>query len=158
MITEILPPDTGAAFAAMRALRPHWTDRDAFVAHVDTVQRPAGYRLVGAFGDNGADATPDASPDALAVLGFRTTASLSWGRFVYVDDLSTHPDARRRGHAGRLLAWVRDEAHRLGCDEVHLDSGVGPARHDAHRLYLGAGYAITAHHFALPVRAVDGRG
>jgi hypothetical protein len=31
-----------------------------------------------------------------------------------------------------LLEWLGDEAWRLGCDEFHLDSGVGLDRADAH--------------------------
>lgn len=138
-----MPPDTGAAYAAMRELRPHLASLEAFVEQVDTVQRAEGYRLVGAFPGSGAD--------AVAVAGFRVATCLSWGRHVYVDDLSTMPSARGRGLARQLLAWVRDEAVRLGCAQVHLDSGVGPGRHPAHRLYLNAGYGITAHHFARPL-------
>lgn len=141
MLREILPPNTGSAFAAMRELRPHLASRSAFIEQVDTVQRPAGYRLVGA--------SPLDDGDAVAVAGFRVTTSLSWGRHVYIDDLSTLPSARRHGFAGQLLGWVHREAERLGCDQVHLDSGVGPDRRSAHRLYLNAGYLISAHHFAL---------
>jgi hypothetical protein len=36
---------------------------------------------------------------------------------------------------------------RCGCDQLHLDSGVGPEREDAHRLYFNAGLRITAYHF-----------
>ena len=35
----------------MRALRTHYTDEAEFVRRVDEVQRPQGYRLVGAFDD-----------------------------------------------------------------------------------------------------------
>ena len=68
-----------------------------------------------------------------------------------MDDLSTLPEARGRGHAGALLDWLVAEAGRHGCDELHLDSGVQIERRDAHSLYLGNGYAITAHHFSRPV-------
>lgn len=139
MLREIVPPDTALAFSAMRELRTALTDRGKFVEQVDSIQRPQGYRLVGVLPDEGAD--------AVAVVGFRVATSLSWGPHVYVDDLCTVPSARGRGYAGQLLAWVRDEAGRLGCREVHLDSGVGPDRYTAHRLYLNSGYVINAHHF-----------
>jgi len=127
----------------MRPLRPHLAGRDAFVARVDDVQRPEGYRLVAAFEDG---------DEAVAVTGFRVLHNLAWGtRALYVDDLSTHPDARRRGHASALLGWLRAEARRLGCDEFHLDSGVGPERLDAHRLYFNAGMRIASYHFVSPV-------
>jgi GNAT superfamily N-acetyltransferase len=139
-VHEIVAPDTGLAFAAMRELRRELADEAAFVQRVDEVQRPEGYRLVGVF--------EEGAPDAVAVAGFRVAHSISWGRFLYVDDLSTAAGARRRGHARRLVDWLIEEAERLGCGQVHLDSGVGPDRADAHRLYFNAGLVISAHHFA----------
>jgi GNAT superfamily N-acetyltransferase len=56
--------------------------------------------------------------------------------------------ARGRGHGRALLEWLADEAVRCGCDQLHLDSGVGPEREDAHRLYFNAGLRITGYHFA----------
>jgi GNAT superfamily N-acetyltransferase len=137
-IREITPPDTGRAFLAMKELRTHLSDEAEFVRLVDEVQRPEGYRLVGAFEDDG----------AVAVAGFRTGNNLAWGRFLYVDDLSTRPDFRRRGYGRALLVWLAREAARLGCEQVHLDSGVGLERAEAHRVYLNAGFVISSHHFA----------
>ncbi len=139
MIREIHPPDTATAFEAMRALRAHFTDVEAFVRRVDEVQRPEGYRLVGAFEESEAAAA--------AVAGFRCGHNLAWGDYLYVDDLSTHPDARHRGHGRALLDWLVEEAKRLGCEQLHLDSGVGLERADAHRLYMNANLVISAHHF-----------
>ena len=65
-----------------------------------------------------------------------------------MDDLSTLPEGRRRGYGRQLLEWLTDEARRLGCEQLHLDSGVGPERTDAHRLYFNTGLEITSHHFA----------
>jgi GNAT superfamily N-acetyltransferase len=140
VIREVLPPDTGLAWLAIRELRPAWDDEEAFVRHVDEVLRPGGYRIAGTF--------EAGTPHAVAAAGFRAAENLPWGRFLYVDDLSTLPAARGRGNAGALLEWLQAEAARLGCGEVHLDSGVQLARRDAHSLYLGHGYAITSHHFA----------
>jgi GNAT superfamily N-acetyltransferase len=123
----------------MRALRTYYTDEAAFVQRVDEIQRPAGYRLVGAFEQDGR---------CTAVAGFRLIRNLAWGDCLYVDDLSTLPSARRRGHGRALIEWCVGEAARLGCDELHLDSGVGPEREDAHRLYFNTGLRITSYHFA----------
>jgi GNAT superfamily N-acetyltransferase len=123
----------------MHELRPQLRDEDAFVRQVDELLRPEGYRLVGSFGDG--------AGHALAVAGFRVGHSMDWGRFVYVDDLSTLPEARRAGHARALLDWLGEEAERLGCDQLHLDSAVGPTRTDAHRLYFNAGLEIRGFHF-----------
>ena len=139
-LREIAAPDTALAFPAMQALRTQYEDQAAFVARVDDVQRGEGYRIVGVFEDD--------TPHALAVAGFRVGHMLAWGRFLYVDDLSTLPEARRRGYGRQLLDWLTDEARRLDCDQLHLDSGVTADRYDAHRLYLNSGLAITSHHFA----------
>lgn len=141
-IREILPPHTALAYAAMRTLRPHRDELAEFLRRVDEVQRPEGYRLVGAFEEEGEDRP------ATAVAGFRVGHNLAWGRFLYVDDLATSPEARRRGHGRALIDWLFEEAERLECEELHLDSGVGPERLDAHRLYFNAGMRITSHHFA----------
>jgi GNAT superfamily N-acetyltransferase len=144
VVRELLPPETGLGFEAMRALRPHWDNREVWVVRVDELQRADGYRLVAAFEDEGGD--------AVAVAGFRLGHNLAWGRFIYVDDLSTLPLARGHGHGEALLRWIFDEAQRLGCDEVHLDSGAVPERWAAHRLYHRVGMNIGSHHFQRPVR------
>jgi GNAT superfamily N-acetyltransferase len=139
-VREIVRPDTGLAFLAMKALRTHVPDEAEFVRLVDEVQRPQGYRLAGAF-----DAE---EPAAAAVAGFRTGNNLAWGHFLYVDDLATRPEFRRRGLGTALLVWLAREAAREGCEELHLDSGVQLERADAHRLYMSSGLVISAHHFS----------
>ena len=142
-VREIPAGETALAHPAMAALRGDWADEDAFIRRVDELQRPEGYRLAGSF--------EEGRRDAAAVAGFRVAHSLAWGRYVYVDDLSTAPDCRRRGHGRALLDWLAEEGRRLGCDQLHLDSGVGLERRDAHRLYLNAGLVISSHHFARPL-------
>jgi GNAT superfamily N-acetyltransferase len=131
---------THLAHQAMRGLRSAYGSEQEFVEHIDGVLRATGYRLVGAFAPG--------REQAVAVAGFRTGESLAWGRYLYVDDLSTAPDARRHGHAGALLDWLAEEGRRLGCSQLHLDSGTGAERFDAHRLYHNHGLAIYSHHFA----------
>jgi GNAT superfamily N-acetyltransferase len=139
-LREIVPPDTALAFHALQALRPHYATKAALVRDVDEFLRPEGYRLVGVFDDR--------TEHALAVAGFRVQHMLSRGRYLYVDDLSTLPDARRRGYGRLILDWLADEARRLGCERLHLDSAVRAERVNAHRLYFNAGLAIEAYHFA----------
>jgi GNAT superfamily N-acetyltransferase len=138
-IRELPPEETGLAFEAMRVLRPRLEDVDEFVDRVNRVQRPEGYRLVAAL--------PAGGGEAAAVAGFRPMNTLVSGLQLYVDDLSTLPDARRRGLAGRLMRWLREEAEGVGCASLELDSAVGAERTDAHRLYFNQGLAITAFHF-----------
>jgi GNAT superfamily N-acetyltransferase len=137
-VREIRPGETRLAFAAMRELRTDLPSEDEFIRRVDEVQRPEGYRLVGRF--------EDGEDDAVAVVGFRLGNSLAWGHFLYVDDLITRAAHRSRGHAGALMDWLVGEARRLGCDQLHLDSGT--QRHDAHRFYLAHGLLIPGFHFA----------
>lgn len=143
MIRELLPADTGLAFEALHALRPHLTGPEELVERVDSVQREQGYRLTGAF--------EEGEEQAAAVAGFRIEDTLAYGRILYIDDLATRPAARRRGHARALLDWLAGEAQRCGCAELHLDSGVGENRQDAHRLYFNASMQITSYHFARPL-------
>jgi len=139
-IRELPIGETHLAHQAMCALRTPYDSEERFVERVDSVLRPAGYRLLGAF-------SPDREP-AVAVAGFRVGDNLAWGHYLYVDDLSTAPDARREGRAGALLEWLIEEGRRLGCAQLHLDSGVGPERFDAHRLYHnhGAGSPLLRGH------------
>lgn len=139
-IRELLPPETGLAFEAMRELRTNLDDEQSFVRQVDEVQRAEGYRLIAAF------ETEASEPSAVA--GFRICNSLAWSHCLYVDDLSTKSTERRRGHARALLDWLVEEGKRLGCDQLHLDSGVGINRANAHRFYMNTGLVISAHHFA----------
>ena len=83
----------------------------------------------------------------VAVAGFRVLHNLAWGNALYVDDLST---LRRRaaGARPRPARVVRGGGRAARLPQLHLDSGVGPEREDAHRLYLNTRLRITAHHFA----------
>jgi GNAT superfamily N-acetyltransferase len=139
-IRKLSVGETHLGHQAMRELRPAYGDERAFVEHVDTVLRPAGYRLVAIFAPG--------QEHAAAVAGFRVGDSLAWGHYLYVDDLSTAVGARCQGHAGALLDWLIDEGRRLGCEQLHLDSNTGSTRFDAHRLYYNHGLAIHSHHFA----------
>jgi GNAT superfamily N-acetyltransferase len=143
VIVELVPPNTGQAFEAMRELRPELVSREDFVQRVDQLQRPSGYRLV--------VSVPDVRATTVAVAGFRLGDNLAWGRHLYIDDLSTVSAAQQQGHARDLLGWLRIEAERLGCRHVHLDSGVGTDRTAAHRLYFNSGYRISSHHFVRDV-------
>jgi GNAT superfamily N-acetyltransferase len=139
-IRELAAGETHLAHQTMRALRTAYESEQEFVEQVDGVLRPAGYRLVGAFVSD--------REQAIAVADFRVGDSLAWGHYLYVDDLSSTHDVRRQGHAGALLDWLAQEGRKLGCGQLHLDSGTGAERFDAHRLYHSHGLAVYSHHFA----------
>jgi GNAT superfamily N-acetyltransferase len=143
-IREIRAGETARAARALLELRPQRAPSEKLVALANG-QRAAGYRLVGSF--------EPGEHDAAAVAGFRLQENLAWGRHIYVDDLVTRADRRGRGHGGALMRWLADEAARAGCEQLHLDSGVGPEREDAHRLYFNAGMRIGSYHFQRPVGA-----
>jgi GNAT superfamily N-acetyltransferase len=143
VIEEIQARATHLAYTAMLELRPNIGPEPAFAEHVDNVLRPEGYRLVGLFVKEGLY--------AVAVAGFRVVNYLAWGHALYCDDLSTRYEFRKQGYAGQLMDWMIDEAKRLHLDEFHLDSGVGPDRTEAHRLYFDKRMRISAHHFSRPV-------
>ena len=126
--------DRRAAFPVMRALRTHIEAEADFLARV-RAQEEVGYRLA-LLRDGDA---------ILAVAGFRLAENLAWGRFLYVDDLVTAPEARSRGCGAALLAWLFERARDEGCSELHLDSGTH--RSDAHRFYEREGMEPTSLHF-----------
>lgn len=128
-----------ACFGVFSHLRPHLNE-DSFVVRV-TQQQKEGYNIV----------YLQQQGEVVAAAGFRMCHFLAWGKVLYIDDLITHPEAKRRGFGGSILTWLIEEAERTGCDEVHLDSGYH--RHDAHRLYLKKGFKLASHHLCLQVSA-----
>lgn len=139
-VREVPAGETGLVAPALLALRPGYGTEAELAERVDRVLRPGGYRVAGAFEERASHAG--------AAIGFRVGENLAWGRFLYVDDLSTRPDHRGRGLARELLRWVEEEAVRLGCDELHLDSGTQAERAPAHALYFRSGMRISSHHFS----------
>ena len=115
----------------MSALRTHYTDEAEFVRRVDEVQRPQGYRIVGAFEDD----------RCVAVAGFRVIRNLAWHDTLYVDDLSTLPEARGRGHGRALLlalfAAFKGDGLRRAELSVHGDN------RGAARLYESVGMTAS---------------
>jgi GNAT superfamily N-acetyltransferase len=140
LVRELGPGETALAARTLLELRPALGSAEALVRQVDERQRPAGYRLAGAFAEG--------DQHAAAVAGFRVNEFLAWGRHLYVDDLVTAEVHRGRGHADRLFAWLEEEARRAGCTQLHLDSGLGEDRRDAHRFYFRHGLRIASFHFA----------
>lgn len=121
----------------MRQLRENYGEAE-FVERVK-FQQTCGYQL----------AFLTADGQVRAVAGFRILENLSWRRYLHVDDLVSDADARSRGHGAALLGWLKTRARELGCNELHLDSGV--QRFGAHRFYLAQRMDITCHHFGTKI-------
>lgn len=124
---------------ALLALRPHLTNETALPI---LIEQRANESYDVAFVDTGDGPAP-------AVITYRRQTMLFSGKTVYIDDLSTLPEARGHGYAGALLDFVIEKAREWGVQTVSLDSGHGPDRANAHRLYLNKRFRISSHHFSL---------
>jgi len=123
-----------AGFEVMKELRPHLADGEAFAAQVAR-QAGEGYRLLAAWQDG----------RVAGLAGYRLQENLIYGRFIYVDDLVVGSRVRSRQIGQRLLDAVRDEARRLGCNRLVLDTGL--ANSMAQRFYFRQGLLSTGLHF-----------
>jgi GNAT superfamily N-acetyltransferase len=139
-VRELTPEETPLACNALRELRPHVTSPEELESLVNGAQRAEGYRLIASF--------PDGDREPAAVAGFRVRHTLYAGYMLYVDDLVTREARRGEGHADALMRWLLEEAARLGCDQLHLDSGVQRERETAHRFYFNHRLRISAYHFS----------
>ncbi|MEO6696247.1 MAG: GNAT family N-acetyltransferase [Ignavibacteria bacterium] len=88
---------------------------------------------------------------AVSAIGYRYMQFLHNGKHFYIDDLSTLPEYRGKGYAGKLIDYVADLAEKKGFGVITLDSG--PSRHDAHRLYLNKGFIISSYHFSKKLKS-----
>lgn len=132
------PDEIRRCFPVMSELRPHLIEAE-FVARTKRQQQD-GYHL----------AFLTDKRMVKAVAGYRFSESLSWGKFLYVDDLVTAEKFRSQGHGQKLFKWLVKQAKSRGCDQLHLDSGVH--RFNAHRFYLASRMDIIAHHFAIKLK------
>ena len=137
--TALEASDIRKCWKAIFALRP-FLHEETFIETIQRLQK-GGYNLVYIEEDG----------EAAAVGGFELGEKLHRGKYLYVDDLSTLPQYRKKGYGGKLLEWIIEFARKKGCDQVHLDSGV--QRFDAHRFYLKKGFHISSHHFAMIIKA-----
>ena len=122
-----------SCYELMAVLRPHLIKTD-FQNRVSR-QMEQGYQLRALQNAN----------DPLALIGYRLVENLISGKFLYIDDLVTAPNHKRKGYAGQLLDWAIQFSIDEGCQAVQLDSGFQNA--DAHRLYFNKGFQLSAHHF-----------
>lgn len=123
-------------YPVMVQLRTHLGEQE-YVDRVKRQRAAAGYE-VAALCDQG---------KVRCVAGYRISECLSWGKFLYVDDLVSDQNGRSKSYGKQMMDWLLAEAKGNGCQELHLDSGV--QRHNAHRFYLRERMDITCFHFAL---------
>jgi GNAT superfamily N-acetyltransferase len=130
--------DIQLTYPVMSQLRTHVPQHE-YLDRVKRQHQTAGYQVAALF-DNG---------QVRCVAGYRISECLSWGKFLYVDDLVSDQNGRSKDYGKKMMAWLMAEAKANGCDEFHLDSGV--QRHGAHRFYLRERMDITCFHFAMKV-------
>lgn len=136
--------DLHDAFELMRELRPHLTERAAFLAQMAR-QFEQHYRMLGAwFGT-----------ELVGLAGFRTLENLLYGQFVYVDDLVVAQAWRQNGVGAQLLDSVRREAAREGSAHLVLDTGLHMPL--AQRFYFREGLLAKGMHFVQPLQSEDAR-
>lgn len=124
-------------FPVMQQLRHHLIESD-FITRVRR-QEHLGYHLAYLEYEN----------SIRAVTGFRISESLSWGKFLYVDDLIVALEHRSQGYGQALLQWLINYAKSHNCQQLHLDSGV--QRFAAHRFYFQQRLEIRGYHFAIDI-------
>jgi GNAT superfamily N-acetyltransferase len=130
--------DLKATYPVMKQLRTHLSEQE-YVERAKRQQSKGGY-TVAALEDEG---------QVRCVAGYRISECLSWGKFLYVDDLVSDQNARSKNYGKQMMDWLLAEARQNGCQELHLDSGV--QRHAAHRFYLRERMDISCFHFALKI-------
>ena len=102
-----------------------------------TLQREQGYQLAAVQSEN----------EIVSVAGFIVGRKLAWRKYLYIDDLVTDQKYRSSGAGALLLDWLKSHAIKIGCEQIHLDSGV--QKFPAHRFYLRQRFNIASHHFSL---------
>lgn len=125
-------------YPLMAQLRPNLTSEDEFVSRWQR-QSLDGYRLLAL----------QASSSILALAGYRLQENLVHGRFLYVDDLVTDANLRGTGHGAALMAHLKQDAHRLVCAKLVLDTPLSNAL--GHRFYFRQGLLATALRFNFPI-------
>ncbi|KXF83321.1 GNAT family N-acetyltransferase [Enterovibrio coralii] len=114
-------------------LRPQFTPET--LLHQIKKQRESGYQLV----------YVESEGNILGVAGFVEGEKLSWGKYIYVDDLVVDESSRSQGVGTLLINWFKKRCKKEGFNQLHLDSGV--QRYKAHRFYQREKFRISSHHF-----------
>ena len=126
------------AYTLMHTLRTQLSEAE-FLRRM-SVQGPLGYRLAAALdpeGTGAGDLGAGGIGRILGLLGVRTVASLSRGRYLHVDDLVVDETVKRGGVGRQLMRFAEEHAHAEGMQAIFLDS-----RPSAIPFYGKMGYAL----------------
>lgn len=127
--------ELGKVAEVLLQLRPQY-DLQGLKAQIEK-QQEAGYQI----------AYVKKEEEILCVAGFVVGEKLAWGKSIYIDDLVTNEAFRSTGAGSLLINWLKKYAKEMGCQQLHLDSGV--QRFSAHRFYLRERFDIVSHHFTI---------
>lgn len=126
-----------ACFDLMKVLRKN-IDADYFVSQIKE-QMKDGYELYYLMKNS----------SICCLAGSKVSNNLAWGKYLYIFDLVSNEKERSLGYGKELLDYLKVYASSIGCDEVHLDSGV--QRFEAHKFYLREDFKIASHHFSYKI-------
>jgi len=116
-------------------LRPQYT-LDSLI-HQIKKQQKSGYQIAYVKSDS----------NILCVAGFVVGEKIAWGKHIYIDDLVTNEKCRSIGVGAFIISWFKSYCKELGCNQLHLDSGI--QKFPAHRFYLNNRFNIASHHFSI---------
>lgn len=131
--------DIRRCFPVMHMLRPHLTDAEDLLTRARRQMTEANWKL----------AYIERDGQVVACAGYRIHEWLASGRILYVDDLVSLSDERSKGHGKALMDWLKDEARKANCPQLHLDSGTH--REAAHRFYFRERLTVKSLHFAVDI-------
>lgn len=130
--------EISSTFSVMQQLRTSYQSVDQYLKMINAMRSDEGYVLVGLF----------INEECVAVAGYRILTKLVLqGKEMYMDDYVTDKDFRGEGYGAKLFIWLKQEAEKLQCRYLSLDSGA--ERDEAHRFYLKQGMLDRAKHFML---------
>ncbi|AWB65901.1 GNAT family N-acetyltransferase [Saccharobesus litoralis] len=127
--------DLSAIAEVLLQLRTQYTAK-SIVAQIKK-QQAQGYQL----------AYVQKDQQILGVAGFIVGEKLAWGKYLYIDDLVTNQNYRSTGVGTLLINWFKNYCQQMGCEQLHLDSGI--QKFAAHRFYLTNRFNIASHHFSI---------
>ena len=75
----------------------------------------------------------------VGVSGFWIGTQLWAGKWAEADHVVVDAQSRSAGIGAKLMAWIEEEAERVGCDVARISMILGKER--THKFYSGSGYA-----------------
>lgn len=133
--------DIRRCFPVMHLLRPHLSGPEDLLQRIRRQMAQTEWKL----------AYIERDGEVVACAGYRIHEWLASGRILYVDDLVSLSDERSKGYGKALMDWLKEEARKAECPQLHLDSAC--YREGAHRFYFRERMTVKSFHFAVDIPA-----